>query len=329
MQPIEYSVNPAFCTYAAKRAADGEGVYPLGALLRAPSGDLWAGGMYQLLVSRDEGASWNEVTSVPGCETSSVKALLSIDGFLLVFLRVDGEVRVVRSPNAGRDWNVVGSLPDSFCLFAGAATSAAAIAAAGQDRSGVTVWCSRDAGASWLETAHLPTDGTLLSFGISESGDGVIGLIESFERPAGAENRTELVPVSCLSGKVRSSAFVDFTVQSCLGVGGTRWLLGADGGMLFSYDSLSGTLEVQHAFDNPDLSISGLESYRDKVIAVGETSDPPPSVGLFLRAGRGWEEHRTDLSDYLSAVKGVADGVVLMTQTGLYKCFAPLAPEPR
>jgi hypothetical protein len=315
-------VNPAFCTYAAKATADGEGFYPLRTIVRDGPERLCAGGACQVITSADRGASWRRVEECEFFERSTALSSTSTSTAVFLFSRVNGQVHVVRSDDAGKDWRVVGALPDSSFVRTGAVAGGALIVAAAQRERTVSIWHSQDLGSSWHMVLSFGTDGALHDFQVTERGEAV-AVVLGIEEFSGCRRRTELISMSAFSTSYKTTCIDVEVVGGCVNYGEEQWLLGADAGLLLRYNSKSGAVSVEREWNNPDISVSALDVYESSVIAVAETNGLDPAVSVAMKRRGRWEVFDTDLASYVSAVKGVTDGLVLMCETGIYKCFRP------
>jgi len=92
-------------------------------------------------------------------------------------------------------------------------------------------------------------------------------------------------------------------------------------GHCFTMSADTETLETKMIFEGDRLNISAIDVTADKVCLIAETSDPPPEICMMIQQTPSdeWISHRTDVSSFVWAAKQVRDGVVILTETNIYK----------
>jgi photosystem II stability/assembly factor-like uncharacterized protein len=262
-----------------------DGVLPLSCIHRTQNGELWAGGFNQLLRSQDRGCNWENLAGKLKIRDAAISSINSIEESIFVFVAYEQKICVLRSENGGESWVETSSIPCCWKLLhpfihTYSRNSVLYVAFSGEQ---VRLLSSNDASATWQSFEGLPSGGTLIDLSFDGSGNGIIAFLYDVEGVSGVQLRSVVSGLSADKMRVNSSTLISSNIQSIVYSGKGEWLLGGDGGMIYKYSLLTPHLEVEKELSNDDLNISGLDEYNGVILAMAETSDPPPSVSLFLR----------------------------------------------
>jgi hypothetical protein len=281
---------------------------------------LCAVGVGQFLASFDGGSTWNELTS-RSFGDRFVLAVAECDSVDVLFLETESETEIWAGVLGQGGWELVSRLPHSTSLSVGFSWDRTIVVALQQGKY-LHVYVSVDSAKTWDSTLQLPFPGTLTHFEVNELGVGLAIMLDTRHRPDGTAFESTIITLDAISGRVKATRTLRANIQSACRVQESSWLLGADYGMLFSYDADTEALETKMIFEDDRLNISAIDVTAGKMCLIAETSDPPPDVFIIQRTPTDeWTSHRTDVSSFVWGTKQVRDGIVILTETTICKLF--------
>jgi hypothetical protein len=277
-----------------------------------PSGALVATGAWIAVRSFDEGMSWQEFGE-DWLEGDDIIEIVEHNGCAIAFA-TEGQNRIrswrgslepdqwTRTPNSWEGWLVYAGVAFGSTLIAGV-----------YNGDTLEVFFSSDVGATWKRNQRLTTSGTLHNFVVNASGVAVAVFGDGAEMVDGSDFECTVITMDIMSGRVVDRRTFRANVQSAFSSGQHEWLLGANSGLLFSYDSRTYELKTRAVLEDAELNITGIHMDKGKLVLIAEESDPPGKVWLICESDAGqWISFRTGIECYVSGTASVRNGVIIL-----------------
>jgi len=304
---------------ATNNLREGESqIAPLQTLRALPSGVLVATGVGTSLKSYDRGLTWQRFgdSSLAGEDISDIA---EGNGCAIVLTRGQCRTRVWKGDLRENQWVHTSDLPDATHGYV-SVSSVGILIAALQGGNRLQVFVSSDNGVNWKLNYESVTSGTLNQFVMNASGIGIGMFLNLTEIQDESDFESTLLAVDCLAPRALDRRVVHANIQSGLSDGQHKWILGASGGIVFGYDSATGTLETRMAFDNEQLNITGVHFNQGKMCAIAEEPEPPGNIWvLYENSQRQWGSIRTGIRSYVYGSQLARDYLLILTSTTIYR----------
>jgi hypothetical protein len=279
---------------------------------------LCATGARQFVASFDGGASWKEHRE-HSFGDSRVLAVVACESAALAFIETASDTEIWTGFLGQASWELISRLPLCTSLAVRSSIGKTVVVAC-KEGEDLYVYSSNDSGRTWDAVLHLPFPGTLTHFDSNKLGHGLVIMLDTRTAAEGVVFESTIITLDTISGRVKDTRALRANIQSACWFEASFWLIGADYGTLFSYDSDTLNLETKMIFEDERLNISAIDCAAGKVCLVAETSDPPPDIFVIEQGGSNqWTSRKSDISSYVWGHKRVRDGIVILTETNIYK----------
>jgi hypothetical protein len=277
-----------------------------------PSGALVATGAWIAVCSFDEGMSWHEFGG-NWLHGESIVEIIEHDGCAIAFTKGEqNRIRIWRGGLEPDQWTRTSNSWDAWLVYAGVAFGDTLVAGV-YDGDTLEIFFSSDVGVTWKRNLRVPTSGTLHNFVVNASGVAVAMFGDGTEMFDGSDFQCTVMAMDVMSGRVVDRRTFRANVQSAFSSGQYEWLLGANSGLLFSYNSRTYELKTRAVLEDAALNITGIHIDQDKLALIAEESDPPGKVWLVYEDDVGqWSRFPTGIECYVSGTSSVRNGIVIL-----------------